>query len=95
MSRLAFIGRPWVAFEATDPQHRAWFAEFRKLGTWGKCPVRFIIADDHGDLITMIQRRLIDYYVSKEFGATAKSTTVVSPLTYSPFDKHPAATISA
>jgi hypothetical protein len=59
-----------VAFEATDPQHREWFAEFRKLGTWGKCPVRFIIPDDHGDLITMIQRRLIDFYVGKEFGST-------------------------
>jgi hypothetical protein len=83
MSRLAFIGRPWVAFEATDPQHRAWFAEFRKLGTWGRCPVRFIIADDHGDLITMIQRRLIDYYVSKEFDSTKVSPV---PLTYSPFE---------
>jgi len=83
LSRLAFIGRPWVAFEATDPQHRAWFAEFRKLGTWGKCPVRFIIADDHGDLITMIQRRLIDYYVSKEFDSTKVSP---APLTYSPFE---------
>ena len=84
MSRLAFIGRPWVAFEATDPQHRAWFAEFRKLGTWGKCPVRFIIADDHGDLVTMIQRRLIDYYISKEFGPTSKVT--IKPLSYSPYD---------
>jgi hypothetical protein len=83
MSRLAFIGRPWVAFEATDPQHRAWFAEFRKLGTWGKCPVRFIIADDHGDLVTMIQRRLIDYYVSKEFEPTKVTP---APLTYSPYD---------
>jgi hypothetical protein len=82
MSRLAFIGRPWVAFEATDPQHRAWFAEFRKLGTWGKCPVRFIIPDDHGDLITMIQRRLIDYYISEEFDPSKVSTV---PLTYSSF----------
>jgi hypothetical protein len=82
MSRLAFIGRPWVAFEATDPQHRAWFAEFRKLGTWGKCPVRFIIPDDHGDLITMIQRRLIDYYISEEFDSSKVSTV---PLTYSSF----------
>jgi len=82
MSRLAFIGRPWVAFEATDPQHRAWFAEFRKLGTWGKCPVRFIIPDDHGDLITMIQRRLIDYYVSKEFEPINVTPT---PSTYSLF----------
>jgi hypothetical protein len=68
MSKLAFIGRPWVAFDATNKEHRTWFAEFRKLGTWGQCPVRFIIPDDHGDLITMIQRRLIDYYVSQEFG---------------------------
>jgi len=83
MSRLAFIGRPWVAFEATDAQHRAWFAEFQKLGTWGKCPVRFIISDDHGDLITMIQRRLIEYYVGKEFGPTK---TTAAPLKYSPFD---------
>jgi len=82
MSRLAFIGRPWVAFEATDPQHRAWFAEFRKLCTWGKCPVRFIIPDDHGDLITMIQRRLIDYYISEEFDPSKVSTV---PLTYSSF----------
>ena len=83
MSRLAFIGRPWVAFDATDLQHRAWFAEFRKLGTWGKCPVRFIIPDDHGDLITMIQRRLIDYYVGKEFEPINVTS---APLTYSPFD---------
>jgi hypothetical protein len=46
--------------------------------------VRFIIADDHGDLITMIQRRLIDYYVSKEFEATAKEAA--KPLSYSPYE---------
>jgi hypothetical protein len=68
MSRLAYIGRPWVAFDPTVKNHRQWFAEFQKFGTWGKCPVRFIVADDHGDLITMIQRRLIEYYVNKEFG---------------------------
>jgi hypothetical protein len=85
MSRLAFIGRPWVAFEATDPQHRAWFAEFRKLGTWGRCPVRFIIPADHGDLITMIQRRLIDYYVGQEFDRSVRVPTVAA-LQHSPFD---------
>jgi len=85
MSRLAFIGRPWVAFEATDPQHRAWFAEFRKLGTWGRCPVRFIIADDHGDLITMIQRRLIDFYIEQEFRHAVR-VPAVAALQHSPFD---------
>jgi hypothetical protein len=70
MSRLAFVGRPWVAFDAANRHHRQQFAQFQRLGTWGKCPVRFIVSDDHGDLITMIQRRLIEYYVGKEFGQT-------------------------
>ena len=64
---LEYHGRPWAAFNASDPQHREWFAQFQKLKTWSRCPVRFIITDDHGDLITMIQRRLIDYYVGQEF----------------------------
>lgn len=70
MSRLAFVGRPWVAFDAANRHHRQQFAQFQRLGTWGKCPVRFIISDDHGDLITMIQRKLIEYYVGKEFSQT-------------------------
>ena len=71
MSRLDYIGRPWVAFEATNREHRKWFAEFQRSGTWGRCPVRFIVSDDHGDLVTMIQRRLINHYVNKEFGKIA------------------------
>ncbi len=71
MSRLSFIGRPWVAFDANNKQHRLWYAEFVKHGTWGRCPVRFIVSDDHGDLLTMIQRRLNQYYTEREFGKIA------------------------
>jgi hypothetical protein len=67
MSRLSFIGRPWVAFDANEKQHRVWFNEFQKSGTWGRCPVRFIVSEDHGDLLTMIQRSLLKYYVDQEF----------------------------
>lgn len=70
MSRLEFHGRPYVAFDAGNKDHRRYFAEFQRMRTWGRCPVRFIVADDHGDLVTMIQRRLIEHYVSKEFGKT-------------------------
>lgn len=70
MSRLEFHGRPYVAFDANNKHHRRYFAQFQRSGTWGKCPVRFIVADDHGDLVTLIQRRLIEHYVSKEFGKT-------------------------
>lgn len=67
MSILHYHQRPWVAFDATNLDHRRWFAEFQSSRTWGRCPVRFIIADEQGDLITMIQRRLIQYYVDCEF----------------------------
>ena len=68
MSRLALYGRPWVVFSAQNTEHREWFAEFNKSGAWGRCPVRFVVNDDHGDLITQIQRELIQFYVDKEFG---------------------------
>jgi hypothetical protein len=67
MSRLQLFGRPWIVFDPKDQKHRRWFAEFQRTGTWGSCPVRFVVNDDHGDLITMIQRELINHYVSKEF----------------------------
>ena len=72
MSRLALYGRPWVVFDAKNRNHRQWFAEFNKSGAWGRCPVRFVVNDDHGDLITQIQRELIQFYVDKEFGTVAK-----------------------
>jgi len=68
MSKLSFIGRPWVVFDSTSEQHRQWFAEFQARHSWSHCPVRFVVDDDVGDLLTMIQRKLIDYYTHKEFG---------------------------
>ena len=72
MSKLAYSGRPWAVFDASNKQHRQWFAEFESRRTWGKCPVRFIITDDQGDLLTMIQRKLVAYYTSKEFRVNIK-----------------------
>ncbi len=68
MSRLQLFGRPWVVFDAKNKDHRKWFADFNKNLTWARCPVRFVVNDDHGDLITQIQRGLIQYYVDREFG---------------------------
>lgn len=71
MSMLAFHGRPWVAFDEKNRQHRAWYYEFVKSGTWGRCPVRFIVPDEHGNLVTLIQQRLNRYYTDKEFARQA------------------------
>ena len=68
MSKLAYFGRPWVAFDAANKEHRRWFFEFQNKHTWGHCPVRFLIADDGGDLVTLCQQRLVEYYSKKEFG---------------------------
>jgi hypothetical protein len=68
MSRLAYHSRPWVAFDASNKEHRRYYAEFLKLNTWGHCPVRFIVEDDHGmDLPTMMRNKLCEYYVAQEF----------------------------
>ena len=68
MSKLTMFGRPFVSFDATSAEHRRWFKDFQDKGTWGKCPVRFIIDDEYGDLITMIKSHLINFYVEQEFG---------------------------
>ena len=70
MSRLALYGRLYVIFDPKNREHRQWFDDFNKTGAWGRCPVRFVVHDDHGDLITMIQRELIQFYVDKEFTVT-------------------------
>lgn len=67
MSRLQLHGRQFAVFDPSDKQHRKWFADFNKNRTWARCPVRFVVNDDHGDLITQIQRELIQHYVDKEF----------------------------
>lgn len=67
MSKLSYFGRPWVVFNANDPQHRTWFNEFQSRRTWGNCPVRFILAESSSNLITQIQRELVDYYMQQEF----------------------------
>jgi len=68
MSRLEFYSRPLVAFDAGLKEHREIYYRFVKERSWGHSPYRFIVPEDHGDLITMIQRNLIDYYVRREFG---------------------------
>ena len=68
MSKLIQAGRPWVSFDAENPNHRRWFTEFQRQRTWGTCPVRFVVPDEAGDLVTLIQRALIAHYVDQEFG---------------------------
>jgi hypothetical protein len=68
MSRLEYYNRPLVAFDPANKEHRRFYYEFLKENTWGRCPVRFICPEEAGsDLVKMIQRLMIEYYVRQEF----------------------------
>lgn len=67
MSQLALHSRPWTVFDPTNKEHRYWYQQYVQSRTWGRCPYRFIVTDDHGDVITMIQRSLVKFYVEREF----------------------------
>jgi hypothetical protein len=66
-------------FDASNKDHRKWFADFNLTGAWGRCPVRFVVNEDHGDLITQIQRELIQYYVDKEFSKAVENRVAKKP----------------
>jgi hypothetical protein len=73
VSRLEYYSRPLVAFDAHNKEHRKHYYTFRQTHSWGKCPVRFIVPDESGwDLISMIQRQLLEFYVDREFKIVAK-----------------------
>lgn len=76
MSLLNLKGRPYVVFDPMNRHHRRYYHEFVATSSWGHCPVRFVVPDDHGDLITMIQRSLVNFYVNREFPAK----TVAKPV---------------
>jgi len=67
MSLISYLGRPLVAFDVTNKTHRRWYTEFQRTGTWKKCPYRFLITDEVGELIPLIQRRMVEYYGNREF----------------------------
>ena len=72
MSVLELHGRPYTVFDPANKDHRRYYSEFFKTASWGACPVSFLVPEDHGDLITMIQRSLVKYYVEKEFPCVVK-----------------------
>lgn len=77
MSRLELFGRPWTVFDPANKDHRRYYHQFVLTHSWGECPVRFVVPEDHGDLITMIQRSLIAYYVNREFKETKPPAPLV------------------
>lgn len=71
---LDTILRPLEIFDAANDRHREMYATFIKNGSWGKCPVRFAVNDSqasNNNLAFAMQRKLVEYYVGKEFVLSA------------------------
>jgi len=67
MNILDKFCRPMVIFDVTNSDHRQHYRTFTQYRTWGRCPVRFEIPEDTGmDLISMVQKQLLDYYMSQD-----------------------------
>ena len=62
-----------MAFDPNNKDHRRYYAQYLESRTWGRCPVRFIVPEDHGgDLISMMKNSMIQYYIEREFRIKAK-----------------------
>lgn len=59
--------RPWVEFDVNNAQHREYFSRCYLGGNLGACPVRFVDAQDMGNLVVNIQSKLATYYLMQEF----------------------------
>lgn len=67
MSLLNLSHRPFTVFDPANREHREHYHTFVKYNTWSRCPYRFIVPDQYSDLITMIERSLVQYYNDSEF----------------------------
>lgn len=66
--------RPFVVFDPADRKHRELFGKYCESGSWGSCPYRFTLDEDHGNLTATLQRKLTEYYLAKEFKIEPKKT---------------------
>jgi hypothetical protein len=72
MSKLEMYMRPLAIFDAGNKDHRQYYFNFMETGSWIRCPYRWAIPDDIGNLQGMIQRSILSYYMSKEFNNVVK-----------------------
>ena len=72
-TKLDLFRKPVVAFNPENKLHRKYWAMFLRDQNWANIPVRFVLSDNAQDLVSMINKQLSDYYISKEF------KTVVNP----------------
>jgi len=68
MTILDSAARPLVTFDPNNEEHRRAFYEFKKSNCWGRnIRYRFHIDNETTNLVDLINRRLIVWYLENEF----------------------------
>ena len=65
--------RPFTIFDPSSRNHRESYFKFQQTKSWKHSPVQWTIDDDSSDIVHCINKKLVDYYTSKEF--IKKTTT--------------------
>lgn len=71
-NRLLLHGRPKTIFDPKIRQHREIYAQYLETGAWTHSPLSFVIDDDSLAVTFCIEKKLMDYYLKKEFGKDSR-----------------------
>ena len=66
MKTLTTSARPSTNFDAKNIKHRKMFNQFTQDKSWGKLPVTFILEPEYSDLISMVQDKMLKFYMAKD-----------------------------
>jgi hypothetical protein len=82
MGILEYHARPLVIFDPENEEHRQHYATFRKTGSWGRIPVRFMVVKEYNSFVLQhnIEQMMLDHYVTQEFGRAKNSKKISSKL---------------
>lgn len=61
------LQKPEVVFDPASKEHRQAYFSFLKHKSWKTSKFKFILEDDHHDIPSSINNKLLDYYIGKEF----------------------------
>lgn len=66
MSILTNANRPTVEFDVNDVEHRRQYLMFIQTNSWSKCPVRFKVDPQYTDVVSMINAKISEFYLSND-----------------------------
>jgi hypothetical protein len=74
MSQLSLVHRPTVVFNPAIKEHRNAVSVFQRRGGWGQVPFKFLLEPPYQDVPSMINSKLMAFYLVSEFTPTRTRT---------------------